>query len=129
MFSQNSKKQQNEKIITGLHILGEVCTKEAKKLNSLESTKKYISKSVKKYDLHELGSFYYKFPQGNGFTGLVSLTESHIAIHTWPELHYLTLDVYLCNYSRDNSVICKKVFEEIIHFFKPAKVIRRMIIR
>jgi len=129
MFYQNCKEQRNKKIITGLHILGGAHTKETKKLNSLESTKKYISRIIKKYDLHELGSFYYKFPQENGFTGLISLIESHVAIHTWPELRYLTLDIYLCDYSRDNRATCKKVFEEIVHFFKPTKIIRKMIMR
>lgn len=103
--------------------------KEIEKLNSLESTKKYISRIVKKFGLYELGFFFYKFPQGEGFTGLISLVESHIAIHTWPELRCLTLDVYLCNYSRDNSVTCKRVFEEIVNFFKPTKVVRRTIMR
>jgi len=125
MQKLNNKKQ----VVTGLHILGGIYTKEYKKLNSLKLTKKYISKIIKKFNLHELGSFYYKFPQNGGFTGLVSLVESHIAIHTWPELGYLTLDVYLCNYSKDNSDTCKKVFKEIIKLFKPIKVKKIAIIR
>ncbi len=109
--------------------MGEVHTKEIKKLNFLESTKKHISRIIKKFGLHKLGSFYYRFPEGGGFTGLISLVESHISIHTWLELNYLTLDVYLCNYSKDNSVICKMVFKEISHFFKPVKITRTTIIR
>lgn len=80
-----------KKPFTGLHILGEITTKEVEKLKSLNQTKKYIWNVIKRYNLHELGSFYYKFPEGSGFTGLVSLVESHIAIHTWPELHYVVL--------------------------------------
>ncbi len=129
MFQLNSKKLKNKKPITGLHILGEVHTKEIKKLNSLESAKKHTSRIIKKFGLHELGSFYYEFPKENGFTGLISLVESHISIHTWPELCYLTLDVYLCNYSKDNSITCKKVFKEVSRFFKPTKIIKTMIIR
>ncbi len=115
--------------ITGLHVLGEIYTKETKKLNSPKLVKKYISQIIRKFELHELGSFYYKFPTGSGFTGLVSLVESHIAIHTWPELHYLTLDVYLCNYSKDNSKACKGVFEEISCLFNPVKIKKTIIIR
>lgn len=116
---------------TGLHILGEIIIKEKelKKLRSLIRTKKYIHNIIRKYNLHELGSFYYKFPKGCGFTGFVSLVESHISIHTWPELKYLTLDVYLCNYSQDNSDICKKVFNEIVNFFQPLKIKKRLIKR
>lgn len=119
----------NTKPFTGLHILGEITTKEDELLKSLTQTRKHIHTVVRKYNLHELGSFYYKFPKGGSFTGLVSLVESHISIHTWPELKYLTLDVYLCNYSKDNSATCKKVFDEIVNFFHPLKIKKRLIKR
>lgn len=119
----------NKKPFMGLHILGEIQTKEIKKLKSLSQAKKRIRKTIKKYGLHELGSFYYKFPRGWGFTGLISLVESHISIHTWPELGYLTLDVYLCNYGKDNSDICKKIFTEISETFKPFRITKRLIRR
>lgn len=121
-------KTTNKKILTGLHILGELYTKEKKRLNSLVLAKKQISKIIKNYSLNELGSFYYKFPNG-GFTGIISLVESHIAIHTWPEFDYLTLDVYLCNYSKNNSKICRKVFYKLSQFFRPYKIIKREIRR
>jgi S-adenosylmethionine/arginine decarboxylase-like enzyme len=38
-----------------------------------------------------------------GVTGVVLLAESHLAIHTWPELGAVTLDVYVCNLQEDNS--------------------------
>lgn len=123
------KPKNKKSIITGLHILGEIYTKETKKLNSPKSIKRYISKIIRKFELHELGSFYYKFPEGSGFTGLISLVESHIAIHTWPELRYLTLDVYLCNYLKDNSKTCKRVFKEISHLFRPIKIRKTIVIR
>lgn len=131
MPQQNYKilKSKSRRTVTGLHILGEIHTRDIKKLNSLELMKKQISKIIKEFRLHELGSFYYKFPKENGFTGLISLVESHIAIHTWPELNYLTIDVYLCNYSKDNSATCKKVFKEITHLFKPVKIRKTTVVR
>lgn len=83
----------------------------------------------KKHNLHELGSFFYQFPDSAGFTGLISLVESHISIHTWPELNYLTLDICVCNYSKDSSNVCKEVFEEISEIFKPVKMTKRLIRR
>ena len=38
-----------------------------------------------------------------GITGVVLLAESHVAVHTWPELGAATLDVYVCNLGADNS--------------------------
>ncbi|MDP2735285.1 MAG: adenosylmethionine decarboxylase [bacterium] len=37
----------------------------------------------------------FKFsPQG--ITGVILLAESHIAIHTWPEIGYMAVDVFTC---------------------------------
>jgi len=119
----------DKKPFTGLHILGEITTNDWSKLRSLTAVKRHIRDVIKSHKLRELGSFYYKFPKDGGFTGIISLVESHISIHTWPELKYLTLDVYLCNYSKDNSTTTKKVFEEIAIFFKPIKIIKRSIRR
>jgi S-adenosylmethionine/arginine decarboxylase-like enzyme len=38
-----------------------------------------------------------------GATGAVILAESHLAVHTWPEAKAVTLDLYVCNFSQDNS--------------------------
>ena len=31
-----------------------------------------------------------------GITGVVLLAESHIAIHTWPEIEYVSVDIFTC---------------------------------
>jgi spermidine synthase len=59
---------------------------------------------------------------GGGFTGTVVLAESHLAIHTWPERQGLTLDVYVCNYSADNSAKARKLFEQLVEHFQPGEV-------
>ncbi len=74
-------------ISVGLHILGEVQVNNGKQLRSMAITKSRISKIIKNNGLHELGAFYHRFPEG-GFTGIVCLVESHLAIHTWPELNF-----------------------------------------
>ena len=57
------------------------------------------------------------------------LAESHLAIHTWPETGGLTLDVYVCNYSADNSAKARKVFDAIIEHFQPTDAARHEIER
>ena len=42
------------------------------------------------------------------------LAESHLAIHTWPERQGLTLDVYVCNYSADNSAKARRLFDQLV---------------
>lgn len=113
---------------TGLHILGTIYTKKIESLSNFSGIERKISKIIKKNTLQELGSFYYRFKEG-GFTGIVSLIESHVAFHTWPEFGFLTLDVYLCNYSRDNRKNCKNVFNQISKIFKPYKVDKKLVNR
>jgi len=42
-----------------------------------------------------ISSHFHAF-DGGGYTGVVVLMESHITIHTWPELHYAAIDIFLC---------------------------------
>lgn len=55
----------------------------------------------------------------SGVTGVVLLAESHLAVHTWPELGGVTLDVYVCNYGRDNSDKAEALLQALIVAFAP----------
>ncbi len=48
-------------------------------------------------DLHPVApATWHVFPEPAGVTGLVALAESHLACHSFPEAHYLSLNVYSC---------------------------------
>ena len=68
-------------------------------------------------------------PQANGITGVVLLAESHVAVHTWPELGAVTLDVYVCNVGRDNSARAQALLATLIDLFEPATVERHALQR
>ncbi|NLL36452.1 MAG: adenosylmethionine decarboxylase [Fretibacterium sp.] len=36
-----------------------------------------------------------RFPP-NGVSGVVVISESHLSVHTWPEVRYMALDIYTC---------------------------------
>ena len=65
----------------------------------------------------------------SGITGVVLLAESHLAVHTWPELGAVTLDVYVCNYGGDNSDKAKALLDALIHIFEPTEVSRQQLLR
>lgn len=46
--------------------------------------------------LKAVGSIWHKFPGEGGITGLVALTESHLACHTYPEHGTATFNLYCC---------------------------------
>ncbi|WP_374357408.1 adenosylmethionine decarboxylase [Chitinimonas sp.] len=66
---------------------------------------------------------WHRFPasaQGaGGITGVLLLAESHLAIHTWPERAAVTLDVYVCNFGRDNSQAAEALLAGLLAEFAP----------
>jgi spermidine synthase len=72
-----------------------------------------------------VGQRWHKFPDhagsAGGVTGMLLLAESHLAVHTWPELGSVTLDVYVCNFTDDNSGKAREVLACLEHAFRPAR--------
>lgn len=64
-----------------------------------------------------------------GITGVVLLAESHVAVHTWPELGAVTLDVYVCNYGADNSGKARALLDALVAAFAPTEVSRQQLLR
>jgi S-adenosylmethionine decarboxylase len=46
--------------------------------------------------LRSVGSIWHKFEGEGGITGLIALTESHLACHTYPEHGTATFNLYCC---------------------------------
>ena len=78
------------------------------KLTSSSDFIVFTDKILEKYDLEKVGFTVHNF-ENNSFTIAVCLMESHICIHTWPEFNQLTLDVYLCNYLKENSNLVRLI--------------------
>jgi S-adenosylmethionine/arginine decarboxylase-like enzyme len=76
-----------------------------------------------------VGRLFHTFGAGAGVTGTVVLAESHLAIHTWPEIGAVTLDVYVCNFSGDNSARAHALFDEMVAVFSPARANRQAVER
>ena len=79
--------------------------------------------SVNRSGLTILGDLFHQF-DGGGVTGTVVLAESHLAIHTWPELQSVTLDAYVCNYTQDNSGKARQVVSDLMGLFRPEEHVR-----
>ena len=67
--------------------------------------------------LQPVGELFHPFPAPGGVTGVVLLAESHLAVHTWPELAAVTLDVYVCNYGNDNTDRAHSLLNALIASF------------
>jgi S-adenosylmethionine/arginine decarboxylase-like enzyme len=80
-----------------------------------------------------VGRHFHRFPPGAsgqcGWTGVLLLAESHLAIHSWPEHRAVTLDVFVCNFQGDNSVKAHRLIDALVHRFRPDAASRQSLAR
>ena len=82
---------------------------------------KIIASRFHKFDPHAAGE--------GGVTGVVIVSESHLTVHTWPEKRFVNLDVFFCNYSRDNTKNVRAIFAEYRKIYRPERMRRREVWR
>ena len=93
--------------------------------------------AVRAAGLQPVGELFHRFAPAPGaaadapvgITGVVLLAESHLAVHTWPEIAAVTLDVYVCNLGGDNSQRAHALLESLIAAFAPASAERHALER
>ena len=84
-------------MIVGTEWLIEAFDCEAEKLREVETLREVFSRLVADLNLKTLGAgFWHQFDGERGITGLVALTESHLACHTYPEYKTATFNLYCC---------------------------------
>ena len=116
--------------MNGLHLIGDLtgCRCDPQLLLDGAGFKARCLEMVAASGLTTMDATFHQF-EGSGFTGTVVLAESHLAIHTWPERQGLTLDIYVCNYSADNSAKARKLFDAMVGFFQPGEIARHEVER
>lgn len=112
----------------GLHTLSRIYTNQHNLLIDCAPLKQFLETTISKHGLHKVGEVFYPF-ENAGYTGVICLTESHIAFHTWPEHKLLTVDVYLSNHEKNNEHTSKKIVEEIFVFFVATNHITQEVLR
>ncbi len=107
----------------GIHILADFYGMQGGQIEMLnhQALEKFCVEQVAHVGLTQVGKLFYQFP-GSGVTGVVLLAESHIAIHTWPEKNYLTLDIYVCNVTQNNAIKARNLYDIFAGFFQPQDV-------
>jgi len=60
-----------------------------------------------------LKSVFHQFPTTGGVTAIVIISESHLALHTWPEYQYAALDVFTCGQSADPWKALKVIIDKL----------------
>ena len=108
----------------GIHLVGDLegCSCEAALMLSCDAVEQLLVAQCSRAGLTPVATRFHQFGAPGapaGVTGVILLEESHACVHTWPELGCVTLDVYVCSFSRDNTSAARELFRRLIEAFAP----------
>jgi len=99
----------------GVHLLADFWS--GKIIEDPQKLKKILIEAAKKSKNDPLEITIHKFnPQG--ITGVLLLAESHIALHSWPEINYIGVDIFTCG----EKALPQKALEYLKKEFRPKKI-------
>ena len=83
-------------MIVGTEWLIEAYGCDSSSLRDEETLQTVFTEIISDLDLRAIDSVWHKFGGEAGVTGMVALTESHLACHTYPEYLTATFNLYCC---------------------------------
>lgn len=121
--------------MNGLHLIADLhdCRCVPSLLLDAAGLEAFCVDACTRHGLTVVGRLFHAFADAQGepagVTGTVVLAESHLAVHTWPEISSVTLDVYVCNFSGDNSRRAYALFDEVTAVFAPFRLEKKEVAR
>jgi len=106
----------------GLHIIAEFLGVKEEKIARTKQVKQIVEEAIKKSGLNVVRSAYHQF-EPYGVTCFYLLKESHLAIHTWPEVNYAAIDIFTC----DRGGKAKETLRLLKKGFSPSEVKIRVV--
>lgn len=82
--------------VAGKHLIIDLWGVSSNILSDKNYNKNILKQAAKDTCATVLETNFYGFGENFGVTGVVLLSESHISIHTWPEVNLATIDSYMC---------------------------------
>ena len=79
----------------GIHIMAEYSGCDQSLINDVVYIEEVMLKSAKESGAAVISSSFHHFSP-YGVSGVVVIQESHIAIHTWPEYQFASVDIFTC---------------------------------
>ena len=96
----------------GTHLLLELRQCNPRLLDDLEYVRETMIEAAKFMDAQIIGESFHRFnPQG--ITGVLAIAESHLSIHTWPELDYAAADIFTCGSSQNPQAAARVIIERM----------------
>ncbi len=88
----------------GIHHLVELKDCDPRAINDLEGLRLALLNAVEASGATIITDVFHPFSP-HGVTGVIVIAESHVSIHTWPELGYAALDIFTCSHKMNSQLI------------------------
>jgi S-adenosylmethionine decarboxylase len=123
-FHKTGYKEVSEMSALGRHILAEFYGCPAEMLNDPSRIERDMMAAALEAGAEIRETVFHKFsPQG--VSGVVVISESHLAIHTWPEFGYAAVDIFTCGQTVDPWVSCNYLKQKFAAQNMTAREIKR----
>jgi S-adenosylmethionine decarboxylase proenzyme len=87
----------------GRHILAEFYECDRDAINDVRVVEETLLAAAREAKATVIGSSFHLF-EPHGVSGVVVISESHLAIHSWPEYAYAAVDIFTCGDDVDPMV-------------------------
>lgn len=112
-----------QKQIVGKHVFGNLYGCPPKLLYDEKFLRQTVLEAVKISKMNLVSLRSWKFGGDKGGVSVIALVkESHIAVHTWNQYRYATVDIYTCGEESDPE----KGFQHIVEKLLPEKFVRHV---
>ena len=81
-------------------------------ISQVDRLQEILVEAAKRANTQVWSVSFHRFPP-DGVSGVVVISESHLSIHTWPEVGYMALDIYTCGEESKPQVAVDYVLEQI----------------
>lgn len=78
----------------GYHLIADFW--DAENLDKVEFVEKSLRAASIAGKATILDTYFHHFTPNNGVSGVITLAESHISVHTWPECNFAAFDIFMC---------------------------------
>ena len=95
--------QQNGDTYLGRHVLAEFFECDPNILNNRDKIENYMVDAAIECGATVVQKCFHMF-NPYGVSGVVIISESHLAVHTWPELGYAAVDLFTCGDKCDPKI-------------------------
>lgn len=111
-YATNPEQKQLSITNLGRHILAEFYNCNSNVLNNVELIEQAMTDAAVECGATVVEKKFHMFSP-YGVSGVVIISESHLAIHTWPEFGYAAVDLFTCGDSCDPMVAYEYLKEKL----------------